>query len=304
MEPIAYLRDRILPAAEAKISIYDLGIVLGATLTDMARTYRHEPFRLDDHLVRFYESCKYARIMPRIGLDETRTAVMQIVKHNAGMLRPEEDLAIVLFITPGEHPLYAGAAASRVHLEPTFCIHTFPLVFSLWAHLFREGAHVVIPSTRHVPPQCVDPKIKNRSRLHWWLADQEAHLVDPKAITLLLDLDGNITETAGSNFAIVKDGTFITPSRRNILRGVSLRNAMELSEQLGVRVEERDMQIHDVVNADEALLLTTPYAVAPVTRINGLPIGDGKPGPHFRCLADAWSQQVGLDIVGQIVCAG
>ena len=64
---------------------------------------------------------------------------------------------------------------------------------------FMEGAHVVTPSIRHIPPQCVEPKMKNRSRLHWFLADNQTHAVDPKAVTLLLDLDGNVTECAGSN---------------------------------------------------------------------------------------------------------
>src|SRR4051794_22677730 len=100
-EPVAYFRNRILPASQAKLSVYDLGIVMGATITDLIRTYRHKPFRLDDHLVRFYESCKYARIPPPITKQETCEIVLEIVRHNAQMLRPEEDLAIVLFITPG-----------------------------------------------------------------------------------------------------------------------------------------------------------------------------------------------------------
>jgi len=300
---IAYFRDRMIPANEAKLSVYDLGIVMGATVTDMARTYRHVPFRLDDHLVRFYESCKYARIMPRIALDETRNITQKIVQHNIKMLRPEEDLAIVYFITPGENPVYAGSAGTMVNTEPTFCIHTFRLPFEEWAHLIREGAHVVTPSIRHIPPQCTDPKIKCRSRIHWWLADQEAHLVDPKAIPLLLDLDGNVTETGGANFLIVKEGAVLSPTSRNTLRGVSLKNVMELCTQMGIPFVERDIQVHDVVNAEEAMLTTTPYALAPVTKINGIPIGDGKPGPLFRRLANAWSEQVGMDILQQILCS-
>lgn len=301
-EPVAYFRDRIVPASEVKLSVYDLGIVMGVTITDMVRTYRHVPFRLDDHLVRFYESCKYARIMPRISPDETRDITLKIVRHNTRDLQSEEDLAIVYFITPGENPIYAGAAGTSVHTEPTFCIHTFRLPFSEWAHLIREGAHVVTPSIRHIPPQCTDPKIKCRSRIHWWLADQEARLVDPKAIPLLLDLDGNVTETGGSNFVIVKEGTVISPTSRNILRGVSLKNVIELCAKLGIPFVERDIQVHDVVNAEEALLTTTPYALAPVTKINGIPIGDGKPGLLFHRLANAWSEQVGMDILQQILC--
>ena len=298
-QPLAYFRDRMVLAAEAKLSIYDLGIVMGATVTDMARTYRHEPFRLKDHLIRFYESCKYARLKVPLSLEATERVTLQLTGHNAQELAANEDLAIVFFITPGENAVYAGSAAGRVHLEPTFCIHTFPLPFSNWAHFFREGAHVVTPSIRHIPPQCVDPKIKCRSRMHWWLADQEAHLVDPKAITLLLDLDGNVTETSGSNFLIAKHGAAISPTARNTMRGISRQNVIELCVKLQIVFTERDFQVHDVINADEAFLTTTPYGIAPVTRINGLDIGNGKPGPLFNRIASAWSEQVGFDILEQ-----
>jgi branched-chain amino acid aminotransferase len=298
-QPLAYFRDRLVPAAEAKLSIYDLGIVMGATVTDMARTYRHEPFRLKDHLVRFYESCKYARLKVPLSLEAAENVTHDLTRHNAGGLSAREDLAIVYFITPGENPVYAGSAAAAVHLDPTFCIHTFPLPFSNWAHLFREGAHVVTPSIRHIPPQCVDPKIKCRSRMHWWLADQEARLADPKAVTLLLDLDGNVTETGGSNFLIAKRGDLISPTARNTMRGISRQNVIELCAKLQVAFTERDFQVHDVINADEAILTTTPYGIAPATRINGVDIGNGKPGPLFETIAAAWSEQVGFDILEQ-----
>jgi branched-chain amino acid aminotransferase len=299
-QPLAYFRDRLVTAAEAKLSIYDLGIVMGATVTDMARTYRYQPFRLKDHLVRFYESCKYARLQMPLSLEETEQVTLELTRHNAQELAAKDDLAIVYFITPGENPVYAGSAAGAVHLEPTFCIHTFPLPFSNWTHLFHEGAHVVTPSIRHIPPQCVDPKIKCRSRMHWWLADQEVHLVDPKAVTLLLDLDGNVTETGGSNFLIAKNGALISPTARNTMRGISRQNVIELCAKLEIAFTEGDFQVHDVINADEAFLTTTPYGIAPATRINGLPIGNGRPGPLFRKIAAAWSEQVGLDILEQI----
>ena len=299
-QPSAYFRDRFVPAIEAKLSIYDLGLVMGATVTDMARTYRHEPFRLRDHLVRFYESCKYARLVVPLSLKQAEELTRELVLRNAQELTDREDMAIVYFITPGENPVYAGSAVGSVHPEPTFCIHTFPLPFSNWAHFFREGAHVVTPSIRHIPPQCVDPKIKCRSRMHWWLADQEVHLVDPKAVTLLLDLDGNVTETGGSNFLIVKNDVVLSPTARNTMRGVSRQNVIELCGKLQVPFIERDFQVHDVINADEAFLTTTPYGIAPVTRINGLPVGDGKSGSLFNKIAAAWSEQVGFDILEQM----
>ena len=163
----------------------------------------------------------------------------------------------------------------------------------------EEGAHVVTPSIRHVPPQCFDPKMKYRSRMHYYLADQEARLVAPDAIALLLDLDGNVTETSGANFLLVQQGEIVSPTRRNILPGISRQTVIELAQKLDIPYAERDLQVHDVMNADEGLLTSTPFCVMPVTRINGSMIADGKPGPIFRRLMEAWSEEVGLDILGQ-----
>jgi len=300
-EPLVYLNGRKVPASQAHLAIYDAAIILGATVTDLTRTFRQQPYRLEDHVARFYRSCKYARIQPVETREETVTLARELIAHNASLLAPERELALVQFISPGEFRVYAGAAGAPGDLTPTYCMHTFPLPFEYWSHYYTEGVHCVTPSIRHVPPQCIDPKIKCRSRMHWWLADQEAHLVDPKAVTLCLDLDGNVTETSGSNFLIAKDNVVLSPSQRNILWGISLATVAELCAELGLGFEARELQVYDVVNADEAFLSSTPYCLAPVTRINGVEIGTGKPGPVFAKLIAAWSEKVGMDIVGQIV---
>ena len=300
-EPVVFLRDALVPASQAKIAYYDYGIVLGATVTDLVRTYGHKPFRLDDHLNRFYESCKYARIQPLLSLEESRAVIFDLLRHNLKGIGPSEELAIVMFITPGELPVYAGLPQDSVHQGPTFCIHTYSMPMDMWRPLFREGAHVVIPSIRHIPPECIDPKAKNRSRLHWWMADQETRLVDPKAITVLLDLGGNISEASGANFLIAKKSAVISPTSKNILLGISLLTIQELCSELQIPFIQKDLQVHDVVNADEAFLSTTPYGIAPVTKVNGISICDGKPGPIFRRITEAWSQKVGMDVLAQIM---
>ena len=133
-----------------------------------------------------------------------------------------------------------------------------------------------------MPPQCVDPKTKNRSRLHYWLADKQSQAVDPAATSLLLDLDGNLTECSGANFVVVENDAIFTPTSRNILEGVSLVTLRELAPELGLGWVEKNLQPYDAVNADEAWLTSTPYCLAPCTRINNTPIGDGKPGPSVR----------------------
>ena len=300
-EPIVYLNGEFVPASQAKLNIYDLGIVIGATMAEMTRTFGHRPFRPDDHVARLYRSCKYAGFELPLAPDEMLEKTRELTETNCGLLGPGDDLGVVHFVTAGENAIYAGSAAGSVRLTPTVCIHSFPLPLHLWRHLFTAGAHVVTPSTRHVPPQCVDPKTKNRSRIHWWIADQQTHAVDPDAITLLLDLDGNVTECAGSNFLILNGRTIYSPTSRNILPGVSLATVRDLVPQLGLEWVEKDLQVYDVVNADEAWLPTTPYCLAPCTRINNTPIGDGKPGPVFGQMIKAWSELVGIDILQQIM---
>jgi len=304
-EPWVYLKDRFVPASEAHLKIYDLGIILGATVTDMVRTYHHEPFRLEDHIARFFRSCKYAELRPPLPPDQIERVSRELIAHNAAPLAPTDDLGMVYFITPGESPLYAGSAGMTGDMVPTFVVHTFPLPFDRWRHYYSEGVHVVTPSIRHVPPQCVDPKIKCRSRMHWWLADHQTHRVDPKAVSLCLDLDGNVTETSGANFLIACNGRVVCPSRRHILHGVSMTTVGELCGELDIGFDEAELQVYDVVNADEAYLSSTPFGIAPVTRINGIPIGTGTPdGPIFQQIAAAWSKRVGMDIVGQICDGG
>lgn len=300
-EPLVFLTGQFLPASEAKLNIYDLGLVLGATFTDMARTFRHRPFRLEDHVDRLLRSTRYGGIPLSYGRAELLDITARVVAHNTRLIGADDDLAIVYFVTPGENLLYAGSSASMAPPHPTVCVHTFRLPFEAWRHLFAEGAHVVTPSIRHVPPECVDPKTKHRSRLHWFLADQQTRLVDPRAVTLLLDLQGNLTECAGSNFVLVKDRVIYSPERRNILWGVSLDTVVQLAPAAGLGFETRDLQVYDVVNADEAWLTTTPYCVAPCTKINGLPIGDGKPGPAWRRIMELWSARVGMDVPAQVL---
>lgn len=298
-EPWVYLNGKVLPASQAHLTIFDAGVVLGATVTEMTRTFHHRPFRLRDHVERLYRSLRYTRMNVTISKDEMIAATEELIGANAKLLDAGDELGIVHFVTAGEFPIYAGMAGKQALSSPTVCIHTFPLPYELWAHKMEVGAHLVTPSIRHVPPQCYDPKMKYRSRMHYYLADKEAQIGDPDAAALLLDLDGNVTETSGANFLIVERGVIVSPTTDNTLPGISRATVIELAEQLGIPFVERDFQVYNVINADEAFTASTPYCLLPVTKINGLPIANGKPGPVFRRLMDAWSQRVELDIVKQ-----
>jgi len=237
-----------------------------------------------------------------IGMTKAELASVsrEVVAHNAKLVDRDDELGLIHFVTAGEFPTYAGSAGRAARTTPTVCAHTFPMPFELWAPKLDTGAHLVTPSIRHVPPQCYDPKMKYRSRMHYYLADKEAQLVDPDASALLLDLAGNVTETSGANFLIVERGTIVSPTLVNTLPGISRATVIELAKQLGIPFVERDIQVHSVMNADEAFTASTPYCLIPVTKINGVPIGDGRPGSGWRQLLAAWSARVGVEIERQI----
>ncbi len=294
-EPIAYLKGEFVPQSQCVLPMSDLGIVLGAAVTDFLRTFDQKPYRMEDHVRRLYRSCQYARIQPPISIEETIAVSEKLIAENSKLV-PGHELGLVYYITAGENTVYVGAAGMPENLTPSYVQHTFPLRFHLWRDRFLNGAHCVIPAPRHWPPQCLSSKIKNRTRLHMWIGDQEARLVDPSATALFLDIDGNVTETNSSNFVIFRNGKVISPRRDNILWGISLTVLTEILDVIGVPFVEENIQTYDIMNADEAWMPTTPYCLGPVTRINGVRIGDGKPGPMWRRVLDEWSKIVGKDI--------
>ncbi len=299
-EPLVFLNGRTVPASAAHLAIYDAGVVLGATVTEQTRTFRHRPWRLGDRLDRLSRSLRYTRISIALTRGELEAISLELVAHNARLIDAEDELGLIHFVTAGEHAAYAGASGRPARAEPTVCVHTFPLPFELWSKKMIYGQHLVTPSVRQVPPQCYDPKMKCRSRMHYYLADQEARLVDPDAAALLLDLQGNVAETNAANVFLVERGTLVSPTTVNTLPGHSRAMVVELAGRLGLPFAERDLQVYDVLNAEEAFTTSTPYCVMPVTKVNGVPIGDGKPGPVARRLLAAWSAEAGVDIEQQI----
>jgi branched-chain amino acid aminotransferase len=300
-EPIAYLNGQFLPQRQAQLALHDGGFVLGATVTDLCRTFNHRLFRWPDHLHRFRQSCALAEISQPIADDDLTAIAQRLVAHNAALLGPGQDLALVVFATPGPIGWYVGEPTGPGEGPPTLGLHTFPLPFARYAHLFTEGARLVIPAVRQVPSVCVDPRIKQRSRLHWWLADRGSRRYLRGASALLLDTQGWVTETSTANFLIVRGGTVLSPPLSSVLEGVSLQVTRELCAELGIPFREEQLSPADCRGADEALLTSTPYGIAGVRSIDEVELR--WPGPLLHRLLEGWSRRVGLDIVVQFLAA-
>jgi branched-subunit amino acid aminotransferase/4-amino-4-deoxychorismate lyase len=299
-EPLVFWNGEFLPRSRAGLPWHDAGFVFGATATDLVRTFRHRLFRLDEHVRRFRQSCDLALIPLRHSDTELAQIATELADRNAVTLEAGGDLALVMFATPGPVGYYLGELGGAGDGEPTLAMHTFALPFARYRRMFREGAKLRVPSVRHVPAVSVDRRIKQRSRLFWWLAEREVHAVDPTASALLLDESGCVTETAAANFLIVVRGIVVSPPRRHILSGVTLAVVEELCAELGIPFEERPLSLDECKHADEAMLTSTPYGIAGVAAIDdaNLPW----PGPTWRKLLDAFSRHASLDIAAQIGC--
>src|SRR5687768_4810111 len=107
-EPLVYLGGQFLPASQASLKIYDAGIVLGATVTEMTRTFRHQPFRLEDNVARLFRSLKYTRMETGLSPGDVINISCELLAHNAKLIQPNEELGLIHFVTAGEYPVYAG----------------------------------------------------------------------------------------------------------------------------------------------------------------------------------------------------
>jgi branched-chain amino acid aminotransferase len=191
-----------------------------------------------------------------------------------------------------------------VHKGQNVIIADFPLRWTVtgMGELFDTGINAVITSQRAIPANLMDPKIKNRSRLFYLMANIEAsHCEGETNWALLLDPDGFIAEGTGDNFFIIKDGLIVTPEGRNILRGISRDYVMKtLCPQLKLPMIEKNIEPYDVYTADEAFMTGTPFCMLPVTSLNSISIGKGKIGPIFSKIFNQWSQNIDVDIIKQI----
>lgn len=294
----AFLNGRFIPESELAISPTDAGFVLGVTIAEQLRTFGGKLFRLDDHLARLEQSLAMIALHPGISREEMAAIALELVRRNHPRLPPGSDLGLSIFVTPGDYPAYSPPGPT----EPLVCMHTYPLPFWLWAEKYASGQALVVPEIRQVPANCWPPVLKCRSRMHYYLADRQAARIEPGSRALLLDQDGFITEASTANVIIYRrDEGLLAPLTEKVLHGISMAAVNELAVQLGIPTGHRNLTVDDVATADEVLLTSTPLCLLPVTRFNGRPIADGRPGPVFDRLLSAWNALVGLDIAAQAV---
>ncbi len=298
---VVYMNGIFVPENEAKISIYDSALMFGDMVFEMTRSFNKKQFKLREHLERLYMGVKILHIPLTMTIEEMEQACYKTIEKNEPVFDENDEHRLMINVSRGPLGIYAPVFGGK--LEPTVVIADFPLKWTVaaMAPLFDSGINAVIPSQRAIPATLMDPKIKNRSRLFYQMANIEvSQMKGENNWALLLDPDGFITEGTGDNFFIVKNCEILTPEGRNILRGISRAYIFEVAEQLGIPCRECNLEPYDVYDADEAFMTATPFCILPTVSLNGNRIGSGKIGEITKTLLAQWSDNVGVDIVQQI----
>jgi branched-chain amino acid aminotransferase len=276
--------------------------MFGDMVFEMTRSFNKKQFKLREHIDRLFAGVKILRIPLQMTPEEMERACQETIEANDHLFEADDEHRLMIDVSRGLLGIYQGIEG--LHKGPNVIIADFPLRWTVasMGSLFDTGINAVITSQRAPPASLLDPKIKNRSRLHYLMANIEASQIDgDNNWALLIDPDGFIAEGTGDNFFIIKDGVVITPEGRNILRGISREYVMEeLCTQLGIPVVEKNIDAYDVYTADEAFMTGTPFCMLPVTALNGNPIGSGKVGEIFNKLIMRWGDNTGVGIAEQI----
>lgn len=297
---LVYVNGEFVPESEAKVSIFDSALMFGDMVFEMTRSFNKQQFKLREHLERLIAGTKILRIPLNLSIDDLENICKRVVEVNEPFFSSTDEHRLMINVSRGPLSIYKDVFEK---MGPTVIVADFPLKWTVagMGELYDHGINAVIPSQRAIPASLMDPKIKNRSRLFYQMANIEVSQVKgERNWALLLDPEGRITEGTGDNFFIVKSGKLITSKGENVLRGISRDYVFELAEAMGLQCLEEDFGPYDVYTADEAFMTGTPFSILPVSSLNGLKIGHAPMGPVTQSLITEWGTRVGVDLIHQI----
>jgi branched-chain amino acid aminotransferase len=266
---VVYVNGDYVPADQAKVSVFDFGFLRGDAVFDTTSAWNGRIFKLSAHLDRLDRSLRAARIPCPLPLEELGGVLVETTRRCR--LR---NAYIQTIATRGEPPL---GVRDLTQCRPGLIVFAIPYVSILNPDQMRSGGRALIASTRALPAQCLDPKIKSLSRLHFDLAVLQGKSAGMD-VALMLDLDGHVTEGPGFNVFMVRDGELFSPPE-GVLMGITRQTVFELAAEHGLPAREAQLTAYDLYGADEVFLTSTAGGIMPLVEVDGRAIGDGKPGP-------------------------
>ncbi len=274
-ELLIYLDGEFVKKSEAKISVFDHGVLYGDGVFEGIRAYNGRVFRLKEHIDRIFAAAKTIFLDIPLSKEELTEVVVETCRKNQ-----LKDAYIRLVVTRGVGDL--GLNPNNCKKATVFCIAS---TISLYPEeMYEKGMPIVTASQRRNKATIVDPQVKSLNYLNNILAKIEANRAGVSE-ALMLNHDGVVAECTGDNIFIVKEGVIYTPPTYiGILDGITRLSVMELAKKAGYEVYEKEFTLFNVYNADECFLTGTAAEVIAVTEVDGRVIGDGKSGPITKAL--------------------
>jgi len=267
---VGFLDGAYLPFSEMRLPVTDLGFQLGDLCFDTVHVHKGRFFRLSDHLARWERSIGERRYCS-LGYDREQ---VEAVLHGC-VARAKLTEAMVTFVATRGSPTTA-------HRDLRTCQNRFLAWAAPYYSVFSgseadEGSDIIVAKTMRIPPEAVDPRVKNFARLDFVRALFEAY--DQGAnYAVLLDGEDNVTEGRGWNIFVLRGGVLMSPDR-GVLEGITRETVLELALKLNIDCRLTKVPVALLRSADEVFVSSTAGGLMPVRRVDGVPIGDGAPGP-------------------------
>ncbi len=282
MGQLVWLNGDLVPRDEARLSVFDHGLLYGDGVFEGIRSYGGKVFRLEAHVRRLFDSARGIRLRIPMTEDAMARAIRDTLEANA-----LQDAYFRVVVTRG---------VGTLGLDPNRCKD--PTVFiicdkiSLYpAELYENGLEVVTAATMRNHPNALNPRLKSLNYLNNILAKIEA--IDAGTLeAVMLNHQGYVAECTGDNLFIVRDGVLFTPPiAAGILKGITRDEIIAIAADVGLEVREEDLTRQDLYVADECFLTGTAAEVVPVVGIDKRAIGDGAPGPITKRLTEEFRRR-------------
>lgn len=269
------------PMSTARISVLDWGFLRSDATYDVVHVWQRQFFRLDRHLDRFIASVEKLRMSLPYDRNEL-TAILTECVRRSGL----DDAYVEMICTRGHSPTFSRDPRDAVNRFIAFAI---PFSWVANPEQRARGLHLAISRVQRIPPESIDPTVKN---YHW--LDLVAGLFEAydrgAENVVLVDAAGNVAEGPGFNLFVVKDGVVATPAR-GVLEGITRQTALELCAEANIPTELRSVDAAAIHEADEIFITSTAGGIMPVSRVDDLPVGEGRPGPLTGRLVELYWQK-------------
>ncbi|HPS03092.1 MAG TPA: branched-chain-amino-acid transaminase [Candidatus Sumerlaeota bacterium] len=286
MAETVFVDGKFYPRNQAKVSVFDHGLLYGDGIFEGIRLYDNCIFRFQEHLDRLYSSAKYLAMTIPMSAEELTWATVETCKRNQ-----LTDGYIRLVVTRGDGDL--GLAPWKCKIPTVIVIAGKITLYP--KDVYDKGLQLVTVPTMRMPASAMNARVKSCNYLNNILAKIEGNLAGCVE-ALMLNSDGYVVECTGDNIFIVKNGVVFTPpSYLGALRGITRDCILELSAQLGYEVREEPFTRFEVFDADECFMTGTAAEVVPVVNLDARPIADGKPGAVTKRLNQEYRKRVSAE---------